>query len=75
MTKQYYDENRAGSDTLLRAMSKAGTRFGGILAAIGNRFLGTPQTERGSIFSTAAAQTDFLTACPCGKSRGGRISG
>ena len=45
-------------------MSKAGNRFGGILAAIGNRFLGTPQTERGSIFSTAAAQTDFLDSLP-----------
>jgi type IV secretion system protein VirD4 len=45
-------------------MSKAGNRFGGILAAIGNRFLSTPQTERGSIFSTAAAQTDFLDSLP-----------
>jgi type IV secretion system protein VirD4 len=45
-------------------MSRAGNRFGGVLAAIGNRFLGTPLTERGSIFSTAAAQTDFLESLP-----------
>jgi len=61
---QYFDENRLATQTLLRAMSTAGNRFGGILAAIGNRFLGTPQTERGSIFSTAAAQTDFLDSLP-----------
>jgi len=34
------------------------------LASIGNRFLATPATERGSIFSTAAAQTDFLDSLP-----------
>jgi type IV secretion system protein VirD4 len=50
--------------TLLRTMSRAGHRFGGILSAIGNRFLGTPQTERGSIFSTAAVNTDFLDSLP-----------
>jgi type IV secretion system protein VirD4 len=32
------DENRIGVETLLRAMSQKGTAFGGILAAIGNRF-------------------------------------
>ncbi|MDR3487389.1 MAG: type IV secretory system conjugative DNA transfer family protein [Bradyrhizobium sp.] len=58
------DENRLAVNTLLLAMSKAGSRFGGILAAIGNRFLSTPATERGSIFSTAAAQTDFLDSLP-----------
>jgi type IV secretion system protein VirD4 len=62
--EQYFDENRLAVQTLLRIMSRAGNRFGGILAAIGNRFLGTPQTERGSIFSTAAAQTDFLDSIP-----------
>ena len=62
--KQFFDENKLAIETLLRAMSKAGNRFGGILAAIGNRFLGTPQTEHGSIFSTAAAQTDFLDSLP-----------
>jgi type IV secretion system protein VirD4 len=64
LNEQFYDENKLATQTLLRAMSKAGDRFGGILAAIGNRFLGTPQTERGSIFSTAAAQTDFLDSLP-----------
>jgi type IV secretion system protein VirD4 len=64
LDEKFFDENRAATDTLLRAMSKAGTRFGGILAAIGNRFLATPHTERGSIFSTAAAQTDFLQSMP-----------
>lgn len=57
-------ENALAVETLLQTMSAAGTRFGGILAAIGNRFLSTPQTERGSIFSTAAAQTDFLDSLP-----------
>jgi type IV secretion system protein VirD4 len=65
--EQFFDENKAAVQTLLRAMSKAGNRFGGILAAIGNRFLGTPMTERGSIFSTAAAQTDFLDSLPLRK--------
>lgn len=58
------DENRHAVNMLLLTMSKAGTRFGGILAAIGNRFLSTPLSERGSIFSTAAAQTDFLDSLP-----------
>lgn len=65
--EQYYDENRLAVQTLLRVMSKSGNRFGGILAAIGNRFLGTPMTERGSIFSTASAQTDFLDSLPLRK--------
>ena len=60
----FFNENKAAVETLLRAMAKAGNRFGGILAATGNRFLSTPQTERGSIFSTAAAQTDFLDSLP-----------
>ena len=62
--EKVFDENRLATQTLLRTMSKAGERFGGILAAIGNRFLGTPLNERGSIFSTAAAQTDFLDSLP-----------
>ncbi len=64
LDEAYFDENRIAVQTLLRTMSAQGRRFGGILAAIGNRFLGTPQTERGSIFSTAAAQTDFLDSLP-----------
>ena len=62
--EQYYDENKLALNTLLQAMTKAGRRFGGILAAAGNRFLGMPPTERGSVFSTAAAQTDFLDSLP-----------
>ena len=62
--EQFYNENRAAVETLLRAMSRAEGRFGGILAGIGNRFLATPHTERGSVFSTASAQTDFLDSIP-----------
>jgi type IV secretion system protein VirD4 len=61
---EFYNLNSLGMTTLLSAMSRAGDRFDGTLAATGNRFLGTPQTERGSIFSTAAAQTDFLDSLP-----------
>lgn len=61
---KFFSENSLAVETLLGAMAKAGDRFGGVLAAIGNRFLGTPPTERGSIFSTAAAQTDFLDSLP-----------
>jgi type IV secretion system protein VirD4 len=63
-SEEYFNKNALGVQTLLGAMSQAGQRFDGILAAIGNRFLSTPQTERGSIFSTAAAQTDFLESLP-----------
>ena len=62
--KKFFDENRFGVETLLRAMARRKGVFGGILAAIGNRFLGTPHSERGSIFSTAATQTDFLDSLP-----------
>jgi type IV secretion system protein VirD4 len=58
--RQYFDANAFAVKTLLNRMSAMGDRFGGILAAIGNRFGQTPPVERGSIFSTAAAQTDFL---------------
>ena len=60
----FFNGNKLAVNTLLRTMAKAGDRFGGILAAIGNRFASTPLTERGSIFSTAAAQTDFLDSLP-----------
>jgi type IV secretion system protein VirD4 len=62
--KEFFDENRAAVELLLKAMAASGDRFGGILASIGNRFLSTPHGERGSIFSTAAAQTDFLDSLP-----------
>jgi type IV secretion system protein VirD4 len=58
--KQYFDANAFAIRTLLNRMAAMGDRFGGIPAAIGSRFSQTPLTERGSIFSTAAAQTDFL---------------
>jgi type IV secretion system protein VirD4 len=60
----FFNGNKLAVNTLLRTMANAGSRFGGILAAIGNRFASTPLTERGSIFSTAAAQTDFLDSLP-----------
>ncbi len=41
-------------------MVQLGSLFGGAAADIGNRYLNTPQSERGSIFSTAATHTDFL---------------
>ncbi len=62
--EKFYDENRFGVETLLRAMARKEGRFGGILMAIGNRFLGTPHTERGGFFSTAATQTGFLDSLP-----------
>ena len=58
--KKYFDANALAIKTLLNRMGAMGDQFGGIAAAIGSRFNQTPQTERGSIFSTAAAQTDFL---------------
>ena len=57
---KYFDANAFAIKSLLNRMAAMGDRFGGILAAIGNRFGQTPLTERGSIFCTAAAQTDFL---------------
>ncbi len=61
---EYFDENKAAIETLLKAMASHDDFFGGILAGIARRFLSTPTNERGSIFSTAAAQTDFLDSLP-----------
>jgi hypothetical protein len=58
--QKYFDANSYAIKVLLNRMATMGDRFGGIPAAIGSRFSQTPLTERGSIFSTAAAQTDFL---------------
>ena len=58
--KKYFDANALAIKTLLNLLVAMGDQFGGIPAAIGSRFSQTPLTERGSIFSTAAAQTDFL---------------
>lgn len=57
-------DNLTAVETLLRVMAAAGNRFGGVLAGIGKRFLNTPPNERGSIFSTAASNTDFLQSLP-----------
>lgn len=57
-------EHRTALETLLLAMSNKADVFGGILSSIGKRFANTPPSERGSIFSTAAAQTDFLDSLP-----------
>lgn len=62
--EEFFNKNVLGIQTLLGAMSQAGQKFDGVLASIGNRFINTPQNERGSIFSTAAAQTDFLDSLP-----------
>jgi len=59
----FYDRNRLGVEALLTTMTQSGD-FGGILTGIGNRFLATPHTERGSVFSTASAQTDFIDSLP-----------
>jgi type IV secretion system protein VirD4 len=59
----FYDHNKLGVEALLTAMTQM-VEFGGILAGIGHRFLATPHAERGSMFSTAAAQTDFLDSLP-----------
>jgi type IV secretion system protein VirD4 len=56
--------NKSAVRKLLQFMAQGGDRFGGILAATGRRFLHTPQIERGSVFSTASAQTDFLDSLP-----------
>ena len=61
---EFFTANRKRVEILLGAMTKIENRFGGELSAIGHRFLSTPLTERGSIFSTAAAQTDFLASLP-----------
>ena len=60
----FYAANRQRVEILLGGMAKIENRFGGALSGIGNRFLATPLSERGSIFSTAAAQTDFLASLP-----------
>lgn len=63
--KKYFDKNAAAVKTLLRLMVRSGRGlYGRIMAAVGNRFLSTPATELGSIFSTAAVQTDFLDSLP-----------
>jgi type IV secretion system protein VirD4 len=64
LDEDFYAENRAALESLLLTMAMAGEKFQGILAAVGKRFLNTPPNERGSIFSTAAAQTDFLDSLP-----------
>jgi type IV secretion system protein VirD4 len=66
-SEKHFDQHRFGVEKLLEAMACKEGLFGGILMAIGNRFLGTPHNERGSIFSTAATQTSFLDSLPLRK--------
>lgn len=61
---EFFKINRHKVEFLLGTMAKLENKFGGALSSIGNRFLGTPLSERGSIFSTAAAHTDFLASLP-----------
>jgi len=62
--KRYFDENSLALKALLNRMESMGSMFGGIPAGIGKRFNNTPPGERGSIFSTAAVQTDFIDSLP-----------
>jgi type IV secretion system protein VirD4 len=72
-SRESVDENKLATQTLLRAMSRAGTRFGGVLAATGNRFLGIPQNERGSIFRLRRHRRIFWRACRYETFPGGQI--
>lgn len=65
--RQHYVDNVTAVEALLRAMASRTRAFNGTLAGIGKRFLNTPPNERGSIFSTAAANTDFLQSLPLGR--------
>ncbi|MCP3477649.1 type IV secretory system conjugative DNA transfer family protein [Bradyrhizobium sp. CCGUVB1N3] len=58
--RKNFSANAQALEFLLRRMKALGPRFGGIAAAIGDRFLNMPEGERGNIFSTAATHTDFL---------------
>ena len=62
--EEFFNENSKVVDTLLRSMTRSSQKYGGILAGIGNRFLGMAAAERSGVFSTAAAQTDFLDSLP-----------
>lgn len=62
--REQFIQNRTAVEILLRAMAEHGKRFDGILASVARRFLNTPPNERGSVFSTASAQTDFLDSLP-----------
>ena len=60
----YFAENKNAVETLLATMASMTNVFDGVLAATGRRFFNTPPNERGSIFSTASANTDFLDSGP-----------
>lgn len=64
LNEDFFVQNRAAVEALTLAMASCGDRFDGVLSALGRRFAKTPPIERGSIFSTAAAQTDFLDSIP-----------
>lgn len=63
--EEHFSNNQAAMKVLFRLMMhRRGGHFGQILAGIGARFDNTPAMERGSVFSTAATQTDFLDSIP-----------
>jgi type IV secretion system protein VirD4 len=45
-------------------MMMGGDAFDGVLASVGSSMIGKPETERGSIISTAIEQTSFLDSLP-----------
>ena len=63
-SEAFFEENRSALHALFMTMASYENMYDGILAATARRFAQTPVGERGSIFSTAAAQTDFLDSLP-----------
>ncbi|WP_441234506.1 type IV secretory system conjugative DNA transfer family protein [Bradyrhizobium sp. 930_D9_N1_4] len=55
-----FDRSSVAVRTLFAWMVGLGNRYGGVAAAIGERFLQMSMTERSSHLSTAAVHTDFL---------------
>jgi type IV secretion system protein VirD4 len=60
----HVDASGLALQALLMSLVRLGNEFGGVAAAIGNRFLNMPPVERGGVFSTAAVHTDFLDSLP-----------
>jgi type IV secretion system protein VirD4 len=58
--KRYFEANSFTMVALLHKMKTIGKPFGRVAAGIANRLEGTPPTERGGIFSSAAVSTDFI---------------
>jgi len=64
LDEKFFDENRAATDTLLRAMSRPVRGSAASWPRLAIVFFATPHTERGSIFSTASAQPTSLQSMP-----------